>query len=46
MNNIYGTNKNDHRSGGAVKEGCPYLCIKHKIKLKKEKKMSSDQDLC
>ena len=20
-------NKNDHRSGGAVKEGCPYLCI-------------------
>ena len=24
-------NKNDHRSGGAVKEGCPYLCIKHII---------------
>ena len=32
-----GTNKNDHRSGGAVKEGCPYLCIKHIIKLKKKK---------
>ena len=26
-------NKNDHRSGVAVKEGCPYLCIKHIIKL-------------
>ena len=30
--------KNDHRSGGAVKEGCPYLCTKHIIKLKKKKK--------
>ena len=26
-------NKNDHRSGGAVKEGCPYIFIKHIIKL-------------
>ena len=30
-------NKNDHRSGGAVKEGCPYLCIKHIIKLEMKK---------
>ena len=30
-------NKNDHRSGGAVKEGCPSICIKHMIKLKKKK---------
>ena len=29
--------KNDHRSGGAVKDGCPYICIKHIIKLKKKK---------
>ena len=26
-------NKNDLRSGGAVKEVCPYICIKHIIKL-------------
>ena len=26
-------NKKDHRSGGALKEGCPYICIKHIIKL-------------
>ena len=32
-------NKNDHRSGGAVKEGCPYICIKHIIKLKTPQKM-------
>ena len=32
-----GKNKNDHRSGGAVKEGCPYICIKHTIKLIKKK---------
>ena len=31
-------NKNDHRSGGAVKEGCPYICIKHIIKLNKKNK--------
>ena len=30
-------NQNDHRSGGAVKEGCPYLCIKHIIKLIEKK---------
>ena len=28
-----GINKNDHRSGGAVKEVFPYICIKHIIKL-------------
>ena len=28
-------NKNDHRSGGAVIGGCPYLCIK-KIIIKKK----------
>ena len=26
-------NKNDHRSGGAVKEGCPHICIKHIINI-------------
>ena len=26
--------KNDHRSGGAVKEDCPYICIKNMIKPK------------
>ena len=30
-------NKNYHRSGGAVEEGSPYLCLKHIIKLKKKK---------
>ena len=37
---FHNLNKNDHRSGGAVKEGCPYLCIKHIIKLKNKNKMS------
>ena len=41
---IHQSNKNDHRSGEAVKEGCSYLCIKHMIKLKR-KKMSFDQYL-
>ena len=30
-------NKNDHRSGGAVKGVRPYLCIKQTIKLKKKR---------
>ena len=24
---MFKTSKNDHRSGGAVKEGCPYLSV-------------------
>ena len=39
-------NKNDHRFGGAVKEGCPYLCIKHIRKLIRKRNMSFDQYLC
>ena len=43
---IRALNKNDHRSGGAVKGGYPYLCIEHMIKLKKRKKWSVVQYLC